>query len=124
MRGIIDGVRDGARLGVCLDTCHLFAAGYDVRTPAAVAATFEEFDHVVGLAQLRYLHFNDSKKDLGSRVDRHAHIGQGLIGEAGFAALMREPMLAGIPRVLETPKGEDLAEDKMNLATLRRLAGY
>jgi len=123
LRDIIDKVKDKKRIGVCLDTCHMFAAGYDFRTAETVAATFAEFDRVVGLKWLRAMHLNDSKKELGSRVDRHTHIGQGFIGEAGFAALMRDPRFSKIPKVLETPKGEDLAEDKMNLATLRRLAG-
>jgi len=123
LRDVIDRVAAQDRVAVCLDTCHVFAAGYDLRNAEAVAATLTGFDRVVGLDRLRFLHFNDSNRELGSRVDRHAHIGQGHIGEPGFAALMREPRLAGLPRVLETPKGEDLAEDRMNLATLRRLAG-
>jgi len=81
-----------------------------------------QFDRVVGLKWLRAFHFNDSKKGLGSRVDRHEHIGKGFIGEIGFAALMQHRRIMKIPRILETPKGEDLAEDKKNLATLRRLA--
>lgn len=123
LRDIIAGAGEPARLGVCLDTCHLLAAGYDLRTPEAVAATLTEFERVVGLARLRAVHVNDSKKDLGSRVDRHEHIGQGKIGEAGFAAWLADPRLRLLPHVLETPKGDDLAEDRVNLAVLRRLAG-
>ena len=121
-RDIIDLVEDKDRIGVCLDTCHVFAAGYDMRTPETVRAMLRQFDRVVGLKWLRAFHFNDSKKDLGSRVDRHEHIGKGFIGEIGFAALMQHRRIMKIPRILETPKGEDLAEDKKNLATLRRLA--
>ena len=122
LRDIIDLVRDKDRIGVCLDTCHVFAAGYDIRTPETVSAMLRQFDRVVGLKWLRAFHFNDSKKGLGSRVDRHEHIGKGFIGEIGFAALMQHRRIMKIPRILETPKGEDLAEDKKNLATLRRLA--
>lgn len=122
LRAIIDGIEDKSRIGVCLDTCHIFAAGYDIRTRATAKEAISEFDRVVGLGWMRVFHFNDSKKGLGSRVDRHTHIGQGEIGEEGFAALMQDPRLIEIPRILETPKEEDLAEDKMNLATLRRLA--
>ncbi len=124
LRDIIGGVEDRDRIGVCLDTCHVFAAGYDIRSTEGVETAFKEFDRVVGLSFLRAFHLNDSKKGLGSRVDRHTHIGQGMIGEAGFVALMKDPRFVGIPHILETPKGEDLAEDRMNLATLRRLAGH
>lgn len=109
------------RTGVCLDTAHVFAAGYDLRgDPEAV---LERFDRLIGLERLRLIHMNDSRAALGSRVDRHAHIGEGRIGEAAFAALMREPRLRGVPRVLETPKGDDpVASDRRNLELLRRLA--
>lgn len=110
------------RTGVCLDTAHVFAAGYDLRgDPEAV---LERFDRLIGLERLRLIHVNDSRAALGSRVDRHAHIGAGRIGEAAFATLMREPRLRGVPRVLETPKGDDpVASDRRNLELLRRLAG-
>jgi deoxyribonuclease-4 len=113
---------DPARVGICLDTCHVFAAGYGLRSAREVRATLAEFDRVVGLHRLRLIHVNDSKGAQGSRRDRHAHIGQGEIGEAGFAALLRDERLRVVPMILETPKGDDLAEDRMNLATLRRLA--
>lgn len=122
LRDIVDRVEDKSRLAVCLDTCHVFAAGYDIRTEEGVEAMLDEFDRVIGLDLLAVMHFNDSKREFGSRVDRHDHIGEGFIGEQGFAAMMRAPRLAAIPRVLETPKGEDLEEDRRNLATLRRLA--
>lgn len=110
-----------ARLGVCLDTCHVFAAGYDIRTPEAYAATFAEFDRLVGLQQIRCFHLNDSQKDLGSRVDRHAGIGQGCIGLEAFRLLVNDRRFAAVPKIIETPKGDDMAEDVENLALLRSL---
>ncbi len=107
--------------GICLDTCHLFAAGYDLRTPSAYRRTMEEFDRIVGLEQVRVVHLNDSKKEIGSRVDRHEHIGQGKIGLEGFRCLLNDRRLAHVPMVLETPKDEECTEDVMNLKTLRRL---
>jgi deoxyribonuclease-4 len=94
-----------SRFGVCLDTCHIFAAGYDIRSPRAYERTMAEFDRTVGLAALRAIHLNDSLKDLGSRVDRHAHIGHGKIGLEGFANFVNDPRLAHLPMLLETPKG-------------------
>ena len=119
---IIGAVEDKTRIGICMDTCHVFAAGYEMRTEEGVKATLHELDRTVGLAWLRAIHVNDSKKPLGSRRDRHEHIGKGEIGKAGFAALIRDGRLRAIPFILETPKGEDLAEDRTNLAMLRRLA--
>lgn len=109
------------RLGVCLDTCHVFAAGYDLgSTPGEV---LDELHRTVGLERLRLLHFNDSRGTLGSRVDRHAHIGQGRLGEGAFAALLRDARVRDVPGVLETPKNGDAEKsDRRNLATLRRLA--
>jgi deoxyribonuclease-4 len=109
------------RAGVCLDTAHVFAAGYDLR--GDFDGVIEEFDRTVGLERLRLLHLNDSEAPLGSRVDRHAHIGRGELGEEGFRPVMRDPRLRDVPRVLETPKGDDAtASDRRNLETLRRLA--
>lgn len=119
---IIKASDHGSRLGVCYDTCHTFAAGYDIRTPEAYRATFDEFDRVIGLDRLRFFHVNDSKHPLGSRKDRHEHIGQGHIGEDGFRNLMRDPGFSEVPRTLETPKGKDLSEDVHNLSVLRALA--
>lgn len=118
---IIDGVEDKARIGVCLDTCHVFAAGYDMRDAASYRATMQAFDGIVGLDKIKCLHINDSQKGLGSRVDRHAHIGEGEIGLAGFEQLVNDVRLAGLPGVLETPKGADAKEDGINLAALRGL---
>lgn len=111
-----------SRVGVCLDTAHLFAAGYDLASD--YAGVMEAFEGTVGLDRLKLFHLNDSKAELGSRVDRHAHIGRGEMGEAAFAALMKDPAVARVPRVLETPKdGDEVEADRANLATLRRLAG-
>ena len=111
------------RLGVCLDTCHVFAAGYDLRSAAQVAATLDEFNRVVGLGRLCAIHLNDSKRELGSRVDRHEHVGLGRIGSRGLAAVVRQRRLAHLPMILETPKGvqEQTGRewDAVNLAKLR-----
>ena len=118
---LIELVGQPERIGVCVDTCHLLAAGYDIRTPAACAATFDEFGRVVGIERIKAFHLNDSQKDLGSRVDRHSHIGTGFVGLEGFRAIVNDPRFADIPMILETPKGDDLAEDIENLAKLRSL---
>ena len=109
------------RVGICLDTCHVFAAGYDVSTPEGYDAMVTEFDRLIGLDRLKVIHVNDSKKGLGSRVDRHEHIGQGAIGLEGFRLLLNDPRVNSRPMVLETEKGPDGEEDRMNLATLRSL---
>ncbi|GAB4202052.1 MAG: deoxyribonuclease IV [Roseiflexaceae bacterium] len=114
-------VEQRQRLGVCVDTCHLLAAGYEFRTPEAYATTFAEFDRLIGLEQIKVFHVNDSQKDLGSRVDRHTHIGDGCIGLEGFRLLVNDARFADRPMILETPKGDDLAEDIANLAKLRGL---
>ncbi|MDH3328762.1 MAG: deoxyribonuclease IV [Desulfobulbaceae bacterium] len=109
------------RIGVCLDTCHIFAGGYDIRTPATYERTMREFDRAIGLERICFFHLNDSKKELGSRVDRHEHIGQGKIGLDGFRLLLNDARFADHPMTLETPKGKDLREDTENLRTLRSL---
>jgi len=119
---IIANVREPERLRVCLDTAHLFAAGYEIGSESGVRKTFHEFDRVIGRNRLVAIHVNDSKTGLGSRVDRHEHIGKGQIGLDAFRFIMRSPRFSRIPKVLETPKGKDLAEDVVNLKTLRRLA--
>jgi deoxyribonuclease IV len=121
---IITNVREPDRLRVCLDTAHLFAAGYEMGSESGVRKTFHEFDHVISQARDRLvaIHVNDSKTGRGSRVDRHDHIGKGRIGLEAFRFIMRSPRFHKIPKVLETPKGKDLAEDVVNLKTLRRLA--
>ena len=111
-------------LGVCIDTCHLFAAGYDLRDAAAYGRTMAELEREVGLARVHFVHLNDSKKGLGSRVVRHDHIGRGEIGDQGFRLLLNDPRFARHPMTLETPKGDDLAEDRDNLARLRGLLAH
>jgi deoxyribonuclease-4 len=119
---IIANVREPERLRVCLDTAHLFAAGYEIGSESGVKKTFHEFDRVIGRNRLVAIHVNDSKTGQGSRVDRHEHIGKGRIGLDAFRFIMRSPGFSKIPKVLETPKGKDLAEDVINLKTLQRLA--
>ena len=121
LAAILAHVREPGRLCVCLDSAHLFASGYDISTPAGAEKTFREFDRVVGRTHLVALHLNDSKTALGSRVDRHEHIGRGRIGLDAFRYIMTAPRFAKIPKVLETPKGKDMKEDIENLATLRGL---
>ncbi|XXJ18056.1 deoxyribonuclease IV [Desulfovibrio caledoniensis] len=122
LAAIIEASAHPDRLGVCYDTCHTFAAGYDIRTPDTYAATFEAFDRIIGLDRLKFFHLNDTKNGFGSRKDRHEHIGQGEIGVEGFRNLMRDPRFADIPKTLETPKTEDLQDDVRNLTLLRELA--
>jgi len=105
---IIGGVQDPERLAVCLDTCHVFAAGYDIRTPEVYAATMAEFDRVIGLRWLQVIHANDSQKAFGSHADRHAHIGEGEIGLEAFRLLVNDPRTAGLPVIVETPDGETM----------------
>ncbi len=108
------------RLGVCLDTCHVFAAGYDLRTPQAYQAFWKQFDTILGFDLLKVIHINDSKKALGSRADRHEHIGKGAIGLDAFRLLFQDSRLAHIPKILETPK-ESLEDDARNMAVIRDL---
>jgi deoxyribonuclease IV len=121
LAAILDRVRDQDRVGVCLDTCHLFASGYDIRTEAEYKNTMKEFNKWIGVERIRAFHVNDCKKELGSRLDRHAHIGHGFIGLEAFRCLVNDWRFARVPKILETPKGKELAEDRMNLETLRSL---
>jgi deoxyribonuclease-4 len=123
LRAMLDAVRQPERLGVCFDTAHAFAAGYELRTREGFDATWAEFERELGLERLKAVHLNDSKKGLGSRVDRHEHIGQGELGLEPFRFLLNDPRFYGLPMTLETDKGPDLAEDKENLAVLRSLIG-
>ncbi|MCC7084006.1 MAG: deoxyribonuclease IV [Pirellulales bacterium] len=124
---VIGGVKAPERVAVCIDTCHLFAAGYPFGTPADYEATMNKLDQTIGLGLVNAFHLNDSKKELGSRVDRHEHIGQGKIGLEGFRLLLNDPRFTDVPMYLETPKenveGEHdgLRLDRTNLETLRRL---
>jgi deoxyribonuclease-4 len=122
LAAIMRGVTEPDRLGICLDTCHIFAAGYDISTPSGYRETMAEFDAVIGLEHLYVIHLNDAKRGAGSLVDRHAHIGDGHIGLTGFKSIINDTRLEEIPKIIETPKkknGEDA--DSINLALLRRL---
>lgn len=115
---IIDRVKKTVPVGVCMDTCHTFAAGYDLRTKECLAATLDAFDAVIGLSYLRAMHLNDSECGLGSHKDRHCEIGCGMIGKEGFSAIMKEPRLASLPKYLETPGGLDVWKEE--IAWLKR----
>jgi deoxyribonuclease-4 len=120
---IIERVQDPEQLGVCVDTCHIFAAGYAISTEKEYKSTMRSLETTVGLKQVRAIHLNDSVKPLGSRVDRHAHIGRGMIGKEGFRLLLNDRRFRKVPMYLETPKGEEKGKnlDAINLRTLRRL---
>lgn len=128
---MIEGAGGDPRLGVCLDTCHLFAAGYDIGSATGYDRTMAAFDRVIGLDRLRVVHVNDSKRPLGSRVDRHAHIGEGLIGLEAFRRLVNDRRLRGLPLLLETPKSDIRSSDtsivdpydRRNLDLLRSFVG-
>lgn len=120
---ILRNSRFGETMGVCYDTAHGFAAGYDMRDEEAYALTISRFDRAIGIGRLKFFHLNDSKRELGSRVDRHEHIGKGKIGLNGFRLLLNDPRFRDHPMVLETPKGKDLKEDKENMGVLRSLLG-
>ncbi|MCL2435384.1 MAG: deoxyribonuclease IV [Lentimicrobiaceae bacterium] len=117
---IIDKVEDKTRVGVCLDTCHTYAAGYDIKTEAGYYNTWREFDEVVGAHYLRGIHLNDAKKDLGSRVDRHENIGMGLLGKEVFARMMQDPRFDNMPLILETPDSSKWAEEIAWLKSVTR----
>jgi deoxyribonuclease-4 len=123
LAAMIDGVQDPERLGICIDTCHLFAAGYAISTESEYKATIREIDKVVGLKLVRAFHLNDSVKPFNSRVDRHAHIGRGLIGKEAFRLLVNDRRFRKMPMYIETPKGEEKGKDldAINLRTLRKL---
>ena len=120
LAAILAGVMDSRRLGVCFDTCHVFAAGYRISTQSDYRATMKLFDQIVGLDRIRAFHLNDSVKECGSRVDRHARIGCGSIGPEAFGWLLRDRRFRGVPMVLETPKGKENGED-LDVTNLRRL---
>jgi deoxyribonuclease IV len=121
LKKIIDLVDDKERMCVCIDTAHIFAAGYDIRLPEKYENTLMQFDNIIGLDLLKCIHINDSKKDLGTRVDRHEHIGKGFIGLDGFRNIMNDKRLENIPKILETPKTKGQKEDLKNLKVLRSL---
>jgi deoxyribonuclease-4 len=122
LAAILEQVQAPNRVGICLDSCHLFAAGYDIRSPRGYRQTMRALDACLGIDRVKAIHLNDSQQGLGSRVDRHAHIGEGHLGEAPFAFFLKDPRFRRVPMLLETPKGKDLvAADRRNLARLRRL---
>lgn len=119
---LLENVQDAKRIGVCVDTCHIFAAGYPLQKKSEYKKTFDEFDQTIGIDRIRAFHLNDSKRELGSRVDRHEHIGQGCLGEKPFQHLMKDKRFSNIPMYMETPKGlnDDGVEwDTVNLELLR-----
>lgn len=120
---ILDGVANPDKLGVCVDTCHIFAAGYPLADPRDYRRTMRQFDQIIGLGQIQAFHLNDSKRELGSRVDRHEHIGRGKLGLASFRNLLNDRRFRRIPMYLETPKGQEHGDelDVINLRTLRGL---
>jgi deoxyribonuclease IV len=129
LAAIIGRMRDHRRVGVCLDTCHLLASGYDIVTPEGYASTFRAFGRIIGFERLKAFHLNDSKRPLGSRVDRHAHIGEGCVGLEPFRRILNDRRFRALPMLLETPKGAGKPtgpivvdpDDARNLRTLRRL---
>lgn len=123
LAAIINGSHFPDKFGVCFDTCHTFAAGYDTATEEGYRDTMEQFDRLIGLERLQCFHFNDSKKGLGSRVDRHEHIGQGTLGLNPFRFILNDARFSSIPKILETPKGDHEEMDGVNLELLRGLVG-
>jgi deoxyribonuclease-4 len=121
LQTIISASKFPHKFGACFDTCHTFAAGYDTATEEGYADTMGQFDRLIGLDRLQCFHFNDSKKGLGSRVDRHEHIGQGALGLNPFRFILNDPRFANVPKILETPKGDNDDMDAVNLGILRGL---
>ena len=122
IRAIMDELPFPGRIGVCFDTCHAFAAGYELRTDEGLEETLRQFDDQVGLGHLRIVHLNDTRGDRGSGLDRHEHIGMGFIGEDGFRRILRHKVFSSVPLVCETPVDEG-RDDRGNIAKVRELAG-
>lgn len=120
LASIMEKVTRSQNVGICMDTSHIFAAGYDIRTQKSYHHTMEAFESAVGFRHLHLFHLNDSKKDLGSRIDRHEHIGKGFIGSDAFKYIMNDPRFCHIPKIIETPKEDNM--DRVNLEFLRNLA--
>lgn len=121
IRAMTDLVEDKDRISVCIDTAHIWAAGYDIRSEKGFRQTLKKFNDIIGYEKLGCLHMNDSKKEISSRVDRHTHIGKGYIGLEGFRNIMNSSKLRKIPKILETPKGKEQLEDLENIAALKQL---
>jgi deoxyribonuclease-4 len=120
IKKIIERVEERDRIGICLDTAHAFGAGYDLSKKEGIERTLESFDQSIGLKRLHLLHLNDSKTPLGSRKDRHWHIGEGYIGQEGFRYLINHPLLKHLPGIMETPR-KDTVEDLKNMEVIRSL---
>jgi deoxyribonuclease-4 len=120
LKSIIEQVEDKSRVGVCIDTCHAYSAGYDIKTKAGFEKVFQEFDEVVGFHYLKGMHINDSKKELGSRVDRHDSLGTGTLGMEVFECIMNDSRFDGIPLILETPNEELWAEEIQTLKKMQK----
>lgn len=118
---LLKKIHHQSRVGICFDTCHAFVAGYDFTSKESYESMWNDFDSIIGLEKLKAIHLNDSKKGIGSHVDRHEGIGQGAIGLQGFEYIMNDDRFIHIPKILETPKEKDLAEDVRNLEVLRSL---
>jgi deoxyribonuclease-4 len=121
IRGIMDGIENHTRTGICFDTCHAFAAGYELRTETGLAETLAQFEDHIGIRNLKIIHLNDTKGERGSGLDRHEHIGMGLIGENGFRNILHHPVLSALPLICETPVDER-RDDVGNIAKVRELA--
>lgn len=122
LAAIIDKVDDRDRVCVCFDTCHAHVAGYDIATRKGYDQTWADFERIIGIEKLAVMHLNDAKKEIGSRIDRHEHIGKGKLGERAFSYIMTDKRFKRIPKILETPKGDDNRMDEVNLALLKKLA--
>ena len=118
---ILAGIENKKRVGICFDTCHAFAAGYDFRTPKTYETLWQQFDDIIGISKLKAMHLNDSKKGLNLNVDRHENIGEGQLGLEAFRLLCNDERFFNIPKVLETPKDVSLKNDIMNLSILKEL---
>jgi deoxyribonuclease IV len=121
IRGIMDGIESKKRIGICFDTCHAFAAGYELRSKEGIAETIAQLDEQIGLKNLRVIHLNDTKGDRGSGLDRHEHIGLGFIGEEGFRHILHNKVFTSLPLICETPL-DDRRDDRGNIAKVRELA--
>lgn len=121
IRGIMDGINYQNRIGICFDTCHAFAAGYELRTESGIRETITQFDNAIGIHNLKMIHLNDTKGDLGSSLDRHEHIGMGYLGEGAFRLILHHPVLSALPLICETPVDER-RDDVGNIEKVRELS--
>ncbi len=122
LAAILDGVDNPGRVFICFDTCHAHVAGYDISTRKGFEQTWEDFERIIGIDKLAVMHLNDAKKEIGSKIDRHEHIGKGKLGERAFSYIMTDKRFKRVPKILETAKGDDNRMDEVNLNLLRKLA--